>query len=33
MFGAVAGILVSLLLKERARGEVLVATDVEATLS
>ena len=33
MFGAVAGILVSLLLKERARGEVLVATDLEATLS
>ena len=33
MFGAVAGILASLLLKERARGEVLVATDLEATLS
>ena len=30
MFGAVAGILASLLLKERARGEVLVATDLEA---
>jgi hypothetical protein len=33
MFGAVAGILASLLLKERAWGEVLVATDLEATLS
>jgi len=33
IFGAVAGILASLLLKERAWGEVLVATDLEATLS
>jgi hypothetical protein len=33
MFGAVAGILASLLLKERTRDEVLVATDLEATLS
>jgi hypothetical protein len=33
MFGAVAGILASLLLKERTRDEVLVATDLEAILS
>jgi hypothetical protein len=33
MFGAVAGILASLLPKERACDEVLVATDLEATLS
>ena len=33
MFGAVAGILASLLLKERARDADLVATDLEATVS
>ena len=33
MFGAVAGILASLLLKERARDADLVATDLEATMS
>jgi hypothetical protein len=33
LFGAVAGILASLLLKERARDADLVATDLEATVS
>jgi MFS family permease len=33
MFGAVAGILAALLLKERARDADLVATDLEATVS
>ena len=33
MFGAVAGILASLLLKERARDADLVATDLEGTVS